>query len=67
MQAPDDATFRTLKRSFLDGVPRRSLAAERADAEKLYAVLAKLGGERLVGTGTSLPPGLYGDDARDPT
>jgi NitT/TauT family transport system substrate-binding protein len=67
MAAEDDATFQTLKRYFLEGVPRRPIPAERADAEKLYGILAKLGGERLVGTGTSLPPDLYWSGARRPT
>ncbi|GJD34683.1 ABC transporter substrate-binding protein [Methylobacterium aerolatum] len=65
MDAPDDATFEALKREFLAGTPQRSLAVERADAGKLYAVLAKLGGERLVGTGSGLPPDLYYDGSRD--
>ncbi len=51
MAAEDEATYATLKRAFLEGIPRRKAAAERADAERLYAVLARLGGERLVGRG----------------
>ncbi|TXM68291.1 ABC transporter substrate-binding protein [Methylobacterium sp. WL69] len=61
MAAEDEATFEALKRDFLAGIPRRPLAVERADGERLYGVLARLGGERLVGTGTTLPPGLYYD------
>lgn len=61
MAAEDEATFEALKRDFLAGIPRRPLALERADGERLYGVLARLGGERLVGTGTTLPPGLYYD------
>ncbi len=61
MQAEDEATFQKLKRYFIDGVPRRPLAEERADAERLYAVLARLGGEKLVGKATALPDGLYWD------
>lgn len=64
MQAEDEATFQTLKRYFLDGIPRRPIAAERADAERLYAVLSRLGGERLVGRGASLPSGLYWGEGR---
>lgn len=59
MQAEDEATFEALRRAFLEGIPRRPLAEERADAERLYAVLARLGGERLVGAARSLPEGLY--------
>jgi NitT/TauT family transport system substrate-binding protein len=66
MEAPDPATFETLRRYFLEGIPRRPVEAERADAERLYAVLARLGGEKLVGSGAALPPGLYwtGEPAR---
>lgn len=61
MAAEDAATFEALKRDFLAGIPRRPLAAERADGERLYGVLARLGGERLVGAGAALPPDLYYD------
>lgn len=59
MAAEDDATFEALKRNFLAGIPRRPVAEERADAEKLYTVMARLGGTRLVGKGDALPPDLY--------
>ena len=65
MAAEDEATFEALRREFLAGIPRRPLASERADGDKLYAVLARLGGERLVGAGGGLPPDLYYDAARD--
>lgn len=63
MSAEDAPTFDALKRDFLAGIPRRPLATERGDGERLYGVLAKLGGERLVGPGASLPPDLYFDGA----
>ncbi|GJD48542.1 hypothetical protein OPKNFCMD_1264 [Methylobacterium crusticola] len=63
MAAEDEATFAVLKREFLAGIPRRPVAVERADAERLYAVLARLGGERLVGSAAALPAGLYWDGA----
>jgi NitT/TauT family transport system substrate-binding protein len=59
MEAPDEVTYQTLKRYFLEGIPSRPVSDERQDAERLYAVLARLGGEKLVGSGTSLPPDLY--------
>lgn len=61
MSAEDAPTFEALKRDFLAGIPRRSLDTERSDGERLYGVLAKLGGERLVGSGATLPKGLYFD------
>jgi NitT/TauT family transport system substrate-binding protein len=66
MEAEDEATFQTLRRYFLDGEPSRPIAAERADAETLYAVLRTLGGEKLVGSGTGLPAGLYWGEGRSP-
>jgi NitT/TauT family transport system substrate-binding protein len=59
MEAPDEATFQMLRRYFLEGVPQRPITAERSDAERLFEVLARLGGEKLVGRGTTLPPDLY--------
>ena len=61
MAADDDAIFEALKREYLAGIPRRPLAEERSDGERLFSVMSRLGGERLVGTGTGLPPGLYYD------
>ena len=65
MAAEDAATFDALRREFLDGIPRRPVAAEEADAARLVAVLARLGGERLLGAATTLPEGLYWDPDRN--
>lgn len=65
MQAEDEPTFQVLRRYFVEGIPKRDMAAERADAERLYAVLARLGGERLIGSAKTLPVGLYPDGRRD--
>lgn len=59
MQAEDDATAATLKRGFLSGIPRLPLAEDRAAAQQLYGVLARLGGTALVGSATSLPADIY--------
>ncbi|MDQ0467142.1 ABC transporter substrate-binding protein [Labrys wisconsinensis] len=61
MQAEDEAAFQALRRRFVEGIPHRPIAAEQADAQRLYAVLAEIGGEKLVGSARSLPPGLYAD------
>jgi NitT/TauT family transport system substrate-binding protein len=58
-KAEDDATFEALKRSWRDGVPEAWGEAERADAAKLYAILAELGGERLVGSASELQDGTF--------
>jgi NitT/TauT family transport system substrate-binding protein len=63
MDAPDQSTFEALKKAFIAGIPHRPRAAEIADATALFALLAKLGGEALVGPARSLPDGLYVDQA----
>lgn len=59
MQASSDAMFLRLRDRFRAGIPRRPVAAEEADAARLYAVVAELGGARLVGQATSLPAGSF--------
>ena len=63
MQAPDEATFEALKHAFLRGIPKKPRAAEIADAQAFFAVVAKLGGTALVGEATRLPADLYVDQA----
>ncbi len=58
-KAEDDATFEALKRRYRAGIIEHWGAAERADAAKLYAVLAELGGEKLVGKAKQLAPGTF--------
>ena len=57
MQAGDEATFAALKRGYIDGMPRRSIAAERA-----YAIIFDGGGAKRRGGATQLPAGLYWAD-----
>jgi NitT/TauT family transport system substrate-binding protein len=64
-RAEDDATFESLKRRFRDGIPTRALALEEADATRLYDVLARFGGEKLVGPARTVPAGLYWSGLRD--
>ncbi|MCX8254594.1 ABC transporter substrate-binding protein [Beijerinckiaceae bacterium RH AL1] len=63
MRAPDEATFQALKAAYLRGVPTKPRAAEIADAQAFFAVVAGLGGAALVGEATSLPADLYVDAA----
>ncbi|PSH55341.1 ABC transporter substrate-binding protein [Phyllobacterium endophyticum] len=48
-----------LRDRYREGIPARSVEDEEADAIRLYAILAELGGERLVGPGKTLAPGTF--------
>jgi NitT/TauT family transport system substrate-binding protein len=58
-KAEDDATFEALKRRFREGVVERWGPAEQTDAAGLYAIIAELGGEKVVGAATELAPGTF--------
>jgi NitT/TauT family transport system substrate-binding protein len=60
MRAATDAEFERLKASWLAGIPSRG-PVDTADAAKMLALMSALGGKDLVGTVTSLPPGLFAD------
>ena len=47
------------RRRYLEGIPRRPLGAEVADASTLYDVLAEIGGADLVGPARALDPGTF--------
>jgi NitT/TauT family transport system substrate-binding protein len=65
MRVEDDDTFAAMRRGFIEGIPNRPMADEQADAARLYAVLAELGGDRLIGPAKSLPAGLYWEGRAD--
>jgi NitT/TauT family transport system substrate-binding protein len=55
-----DATMlRTYRDRYRDGIPRRSIVDEEADARVLYRVLAEIGGRDLVGPAAELDPGTF--------
>ena len=58
-RAEDDKTLTTLRDRYREGIPTRSAAAERKDAETLYGLLADIGGEKLVGPSRTLVDGTY--------
>jgi NitT/TauT family transport system substrate-binding protein len=62
MKAPDEATFKALRDGYRAGIPRAWGEAERADAARLFAVMAALGGEELVGKSHELQPGTFWPD-----
>ncbi len=59
MKAPDDATFAALRDGFRRGIPAHWGEAERTDAVRLFTVMAKLGGEELIGKSAELQPGTF--------
>ncbi|CAH2404295.1 ABC transporter substrate-binding protein [Mesorhizobium ventifaucium] len=48
-----------LRDRYREGIPRRPVAEDAADAGKLYRVLAEIGGEKLVGRAPEMAPGTF--------
>lgn len=59
MRAKDDATFLALRDRYRQGIPEGWGGAQQKDAAKLFAILAKYGGEKLVGASNELAPGTF--------
>jgi NitT/TauT family transport system substrate-binding protein len=59
MNAGDDKTFAAYRDRTREGMPRRPIAAEEADARTLFKALASTGGAELVGPSQDLDPRLY--------
>jgi NitT/TauT family transport system substrate-binding protein len=57
--AADAATLRAYRNRYREGIPRRPIADEEADARVLYRVLAAIGGREIVGTAPELDPGTF--------
>jgi NitT/TauT family transport system substrate-binding protein len=57
--APDAATLHAYRDRYREGIPRRPVADEDADARVLYRVLATTGGRELVGPMQELDPGTF--------
>jgi NitT/TauT family transport system substrate-binding protein len=57
--ASDANTLQTYRNRYREGIPRRAVADEAADARALYRVLASIGGRDLVGPAPELSPGTY--------
>lgn len=62
--AHDAAELQKLRDAYRAGIPRHWGDQERRDAERLYALLAKAGGEALTGPAPLLAPGTFLDDVR---
>jgi NitT/TauT family transport system substrate-binding protein len=57
--ATDAATLRIYRDRYRQGITRRPVADEEADARILYRVLATVGGSELVGAARELNPGTF--------
>lgn len=57
--AADPAMLKTYRDRYRDGIPRRNINDEEADARVLYRVLAETGGRDLVGPAADLDPGTF--------
>jgi NitT/TauT family transport system substrate-binding protein len=59
MRASDPATFAALRDGYRAGIPERWGAAERRAAARMFDILYKYGGARLVGSGTRVADGTF--------
>lgn len=57
--AADPSTLKAYRDRYREGIPRRPIEDEEADAHILYRVLASLGGQGLVGSAKELEPGTF--------
>jgi NitT/TauT family transport system substrate-binding protein len=57
--AADAATLHAYRDRYREGIPRRPVPDEEADARVLYRVLAEIGGRELVGPAPELQPGTF--------
>jgi NitT/TauT family transport system substrate-binding protein len=55
----DAQALAVYRERYREGIPRRSIADEEADARVLYRILAQQGGNELVGRATELAPGTF--------
>jgi NitT/TauT family transport system substrate-binding protein len=55
----DPATLKLYRERYREGIPRRPVELEEADARALYGALAELGGPALVGPAKQLAPGTF--------
>jgi NitT/TauT family transport system substrate-binding protein len=54
-----EAELALYRQAYIDGIPRRPVAEEAADARALYRILAKIGGPDLAGNATELDEGTF--------
>lgn len=59
MKMEDDASFLATRARYREGIPKRAIAEEEADAAKLYKLLRAAGGPELTGPAEALDAGTY--------
>jgi NitT/TauT family transport system substrate-binding protein len=59
IRVTDPAALAIYRKRYGEGIARRPLAEEEADARALYLVLAEIGGTELVGQARELAPGTF--------
>jgi NitT/TauT family transport system substrate-binding protein len=59
IRVTDPAALAIYRQRYSEGIVRRPLADEEADARALYLVLAEIGGSELVGPAQQLPAGTF--------
>ena len=63
LRLKDDAALAVYRQRYLEGLPKRTVAEEAADARTLYRRLMEIGGRELVGDAKELDAGLFYDPA----
>jgi NitT/TauT family transport system substrate-binding protein len=63
LRLKDDATLEVYRQRYLEGVPKRTVADEAADAGILYRRLKEIGGQKLVGEAKEFDAALFYDPA----
>jgi NitT/TauT family transport system substrate-binding protein len=59
IRVTDASALAIYRQRYGEGIVRRPLAEEEADARALYLVLSEIGGAELVGPARELPPGTF--------
>ena len=57
--AANEKALAIYRERYAEGIWRRPIAEEEADARALYRVLAEIGGAELVGNARELDPGTF--------
>jgi NitT/TauT family transport system substrate-binding protein len=57
--AADAVTLRAYRNRYREGIPRRPIADEEADARVLYRALAEIGAREIMGAAHELEPGTF--------